>query len=606
MTKTLSLNEIQSSLYLRAKKRENFKSLSNLIESEENIIEAYKKIRKNKGSHTPGPDGRSIKDLDKETRGNIIRMVRYKLNNHKPGKVKRIYIPKANGSKRPLGIPNIIDRVTQQAVLQILDPICEANFYKGSYGFRPLRSATHAVADIYKKINLQKLHYAVSIDIEGFFDNVNHNKLIRQMWAMGIRDKKVLNMIKNTLKSEIVEPDGSIIKPDKGTPQGGVISPILSNIVLNELDWWIASQWEEIPTRHQYMGYKHKNGKRSKNPKYNALRKTNLKEIYIVRYADDFVILCRSYEDANKIAIATTDWLKERLKLSCNKSKTKVVSLKKDKFNFLGIDIGTVKKGNKYVVNSNLPADNIKRLKEKHKKLLVDIAHSSGNNRYLAIKRFNSSVMGVHNYYSMATNVAQAFLEVGEYQRRSLKSRRPYNRELSKTGKTELVHKNYSNSLQVRFLGGIPILPLSYIKHRKPMMFSSTLERYTKEGMEKLKTSDKLEMERWIEDTYVVYRSIEFNINRVSKWKAQRGLCSISRKELDPTNMEIHHILPVSLGGTDEYGNLVALHKDIHKLIHMTDTTKINKIIKKYKLKSAELKKVNRLRRKSQNENIVL
>ncbi len=137
--------------------------------------------------------------------------------------------------------------------MQILEPICEAKFYDRSNGFRPNRSVEHAIAQCYKMMQQQQLHYVVDIDIKGFFDNVNHNKLLKQIWSFGIRDKKLLKIIKTILKAPIQMPDDTIIKNDKGTPQGGILSPLLSNIVLNELDWWIASQWENVQYLKLYL-----------------------------------------------------------------------------------------------------------------------------------------------------------------------------------------------------------------------------------------------------------------------------------------------------------------------------------------------------------------
>ena len=127
---------------------------------------------------------------------------------------------------------------------------------------------------MYKAIQLQDLHFVVDIDIKGFFDNVKHGKLLKQMWTMGIRDKKLIKIISVMLKAEVAE----IGFPEKGTPQGGIISPLLSNIVLNELDWWIASQWEEMKTRHNYVSTIHQNGSLNKGSTFLALKKTNLKE----------------------------------------------------------------------------------------------------------------------------------------------------------------------------------------------------------------------------------------------------------------------------------------------------------------------------------------
>ena len=127
----------------------------------------------------------------------------------------------------------------------------------------------------------------VDIDIKGFFDNVNHGKLLKQMWTLGIRDKKLLSIISAMLKAEVA----GIGFPEKGTPQGGIISPLLSNIVLNELDWWVASQWEEFPTRRKYSVNYHSNGSANYGHKYEALRNgTRLKEVTCVRYADEFKV----------------------------------------------------------------------------------------------------------------------------------------------------------------------------------------------------------------------------------------------------------------------------------------------------------------------------
>jgi len=261
-------------LYKKSCKGNRFVNLMQYITAEQNILLAYRNIKKNKGSVTVGTDGLDIKFVEKMNIKKYIKYIQDKFNNYNPKSVRRVEIPKeGSDKKRSLGIPCIDDRIIQQCIKQILEPICEAKFHKHSYGFRPNWSTDHAIARSMILINRAQLHYVVDIDIRSFFDNVNHNKLKKQIWNLGIQDKSLLSIIGKILKSEIQ----GVGIPTKGTPQGGIISPLLSNIVLNELDWWISSQWETFQTNHNY----------AKWHKYRAMKTTNLKEVWLVRYADD-------------------------------------------------------------------------------------------------------------------------------------------------------------------------------------------------------------------------------------------------------------------------------------------------------------------------------
>ena len=133
-----------------------------------------------------------------------------------------------------------------------MEPICEARFSNNSYGFRPNRSVENAIAAIYRLMQRSGLYYVVEFDIKGFFDNVDHSKLIKQLWSLNIRDKELLYIIRRILKAPILMPDGHTEHPVKGTPQGGIISPLLANVVLNELDHWIESQWQCNPVTDNY------------------------------------------------------------------------------------------------------------------------------------------------------------------------------------------------------------------------------------------------------------------------------------------------------------------------------------------------------------------
>ena len=336
------MTETFDELYEKSKNGDSFDRLYDIITSRENILLAFRTIKTNKGSRTAGVDGRTIDDFKDYSEEGLVSFIQKRLLNYQPKKVRRVLIPKPNGDKRPLGIPSMSDRIIQQAFKQVIEPICEAQFYNHSYGFRPLRSTHHAMARVNSLININKLHYVVDVDIKGFFDNVNHTLLLKQLWNLGIKDRKVLRLISKMLKAEI-EGEG---KPTKGTPQGGILSPLLSNVVLNDLDKWVAGQWELFETEFKY---------KNNTDKCTLLRKTSeLKEGFIVRYADDFKILCRDWKTAQKWFNAVKLYLKERLKLEVSPKKSKVINLRKHKSEFLGFVIRTVKKGKKRVAYSNL------------------------------------------------------------------------------------------------------------------------------------------------------------------------------------------------------------------------------------------------------------
>lgn len=209
-------------LYQRSRDGGIFDSLMDLILSQDNILLAYRNIKANGGSYTAGTDNRNITDIGSMSPEKVRFIVTGSQHGYRPKPVRRKDIPKPNGKTRPLGIPCIWDRLIQQCIKQILEPICEAKFSNNSYGFRPNRSVEHAINRTYTMLQMMNLHYVIEFDIKGFFDNVNHSKLIRQIWSLGIRDRQLIFVIKRILTAPIRMPDGSTIIPDRGTPQGGL------------------------------------------------------------------------------------------------------------------------------------------------------------------------------------------------------------------------------------------------------------------------------------------------------------------------------------------------------------------------------------------------
>lgn len=596
------LQECFDDLYAKSKQGEVFTKLMDLISSEENIRLAYRNIKRNSGSYTSGTDNLNIKDIEKLFVEKLAEIIQRKLKFYKPKPVRRVEIPKPNGKTRPLGIPTIVDRLVQQCILQVLEPICEAKFHERSNGFRPNRSAENALAQCYKMIHRQHLYFVVDVDIKEFFDNVNHSKLIRQMWAMGIQDKQLICIIKQMLKAPIILPDGNKVFPTKGTPQGGILSPLLANIVLNELDWWISSQWENMTTHKEYKLPCASNGTENKGNIYSALRKSRLKEMYIVRYADDFKIFCRKRSDADKIFIAVKKWLKERLKLEISEEKSKVVNLKKHYSEFLGFKLKAVRKGGKVVVRSHMSDKTIKRVTEKLKEQIIKIEHSGERKSMgININKYNLMVLGIHNYYRYATAIGLDCSKIQFVINMVL-----YNRlrnVMTKSGQSGLsfITKRYGGSERLRYIYGAPICPIGYVQTKNPMYKKKKICKYTAEGREEIHKCLKFDESvmtvlHMLAKAVIPNRTIEYMDNRVSLYAAQFGKCAVTGKVLWIDEIHCHHKKPTSQGGTDEYNNLVIVHKDVHMLIHAVKSETIQVYLDKVKPDKSQLEKINKFR----------
>lgn len=596
------------SLYARSQQGETFTGLMDIILSRENILLAYRNIKTNTGSYTPGTDGLTIKDVGKLTPEEVVEKVKYIVSESKhgyrPKPVRRKDIPKPNGSLRPLGIPCIWDRLVQQCIKQVMEPICEAKFSDNSYGFRPDRSAENAVQKVYRLMQRSNLHYVVEFDIKGFFDNVNHPKLIRQIWAMGIHDKTLIWVIKRILKAPIKMPDGSIIIPEKGTPQGGIISPLLANIVLNELDNWIESQWQRNPVVYKYSHPIRFKGYEDHTAGYAAMKKTGLKEMFIVRYADDFRILCRTKSQANRTKVATTKWLKERLGLDVSEEKTKVVNVKRKYSEFLGFKIKVHWKGAKRVVKSRICDKARKRITKEFVNQVKMIARPKDDKMELeSTKRYNSMVLGIHNYYAIATDITVDLKDV-QWRVSRVITNRLHGGRLLREGRplTKVEQSKFGKSEQVRFIRGVkePIYPVGYVQHRKPMDKNRLICRYTEQG--RVLIHDNLQLNtsimRKLMKQPLKNRSAEYMDNRISLFSAQKGKCAVTGMEFTSIEeIHCHHKTPRNQGGSDKYENLILVSDQVHRLIHANKMETIQFYMKLLNLNSKQLNKVNELRK---------
>ena len=370
--------QLQRNLYLAAKKdkQRRFHALYDRIFRLDILWRAWKEVRENKGS--AGIDGITFEMIEEYGVEEYLLDIQEDLKNKKyrPKPVKRVYIPKPDGKQRPLGIPTIRDRIVQQACKIVIEPVFEANFLDSSYGFRPKRDAKQATEKVKKE--LYKNWYVVDADIQGYFDNINHEILLGLI-NRRISDRRVIKLCRQWLQAGVIE-NGKYYPTEKGSPQGGVISPLLANIYLHVLD----SYWEN----HKELGV-------------------------IVRYADDAVIVCRTRKDA-ELAFEHLKRIMIKLKLTLNPQKTKIVDMNKESFDFLGFryqKFGKTKSGRKlpYMMPSKKAMEKVKDAIR-----VITCRKSAYEGLEQKVEKLNPLIRGWRNYFQHG-NSTKRFKQLDEY-----------------------------------------------------------------------------------------------------------------------------------------------------------------------------------------------
>lgn len=337
------------------------------------LMKAWKQVKENKGSG--GIDGVTIDKYAMNEQENIFKLLeKLKKKEYKPTPVRRVYIPKKDGKKRPLGIPTLEDRIVQQALSNILSPKYEEHvFHPWSMGYRPHRGVDSALQVVIKNIE-EGRNWIYDCDIKGFFDNIPHKKLMRVLNKV-IADGTVLDLIWSWLKSGYME-NGKYYETKSGSPQGGVISPLLANIYLNELDWELHKE-----------------------------------KIHFVRYADDFLLFCETEEGIIRAGDIARSVI-ESLGLAVAMNKTKVINFKDDDFDFLGFHFKhwkRGKKGNNYY--SIVPTD--KSIKSFKKTIKDRTQRKWTKSKEEWIKDINPIIVGKTNYYLSVYKANRVFEEHG-------------------------------------------------------------------------------------------------------------------------------------------------------------------------------------------------
>lgn len=327
------------------------------VASASNLAQALLNVARNKGA--AGVDGRSVDEVVAAA-PRLLSYLRRELlaGTYRPGDIRRVWIPKPGGGQRGLGIPNVVDRWVQQAVLQVLQPIFEPTFHASSHGFRPGRGAQTAIDEATKYL-AEGFSITVDIDLSNFFDRVHHQRLLNRL-AQRVSDGRILKLVHRMLKAKVALPDGTRITTEEGAPQGGPLSPLLSNIVLDELDWELARR---------------------------GLR--------FVRYADDFGVFVRSERAGRRVLDSIRKFIEGRLRLVVNEEKSSVS--RPNDLTFLGFQLGKTPTGKVIVTPS-------KRTEERLDTRIRELTPRTwGQSVADCIEKVNSYLRGWFGYFRLCT-----------------------------------------------------------------------------------------------------------------------------------------------------------------------------------------------------------
>ena len=506
------------------------------------VLATWRITQRNQGKYTAGVDGIAIPKGDRNYQNQIRLQLKDQIDiGKRPDSIRRVYIPKPNGKKRPLGIPTLQDRIVQEVLRIAIEPIAEYHFSDNSFGFRPKRSCQDAVSMLQKFLaKSDRKNYVIEGDIKGCFDNINHKHIINTLkeWLI---PNWTIQIIERILKSGIFD-NGEIYDSDTGTPQGGVISPLLANIALTTLDDFCFQKYG----------------------RYNYLRGRKQKTNPIVRYADDFVIICKSEKAAKEIKSEIANHLLDTVGLTLSEEKTKITHITKG-FDFLGFNFRKYKE-----YNSNKGKLLIKPEKEKVVNLLKSCKETLTDNKSAeqssVIYLLNQKLIGWGMYYRQVCSKA-TFCEIDH--QIWWKSLRWAKRRHPNKSKTWVINRYYSShgNRATYFTDketNSEIFRLAEIPIERFVKITSGFRVYDK---------NPETIEYWNKRDYKnAYEQI-YSVKMRKLYKRQKGTCpycngQLTQRQILKTGLHVHHMKPRSLGGNEGYGNLRLLHDECHRELH--------------------------------------
>ena len=532
----LGIAQKQKDLALKAQEKPYHRigTLFPMICQKEWMLQAMWNVLHNQGAKTAGIDG-EIKARYYDAKTNIltqkaIRQVEeicrsLEDGTYRPKPVRRVYIPKANGKMRPIGIPTLIDRTVQEAIRMAIEPLYESDFLDCSYGFRPNRCTMDAVSVCTRMMQPRmKYYWVIEGDIKGCFDNVDH-KVLMKLLRRRISDRKLTDTIYKLLKAGY-EEEGVMYKTGIGTPQGGIISPLLANIYLHELDiWWRDNYY--CTSRHRF-----------------TRRKKGLANFMLVRYADDFIILSNGTKEATtEMKVEVANYLANELRLELSQEKTKVTHVD-DGFDFLGFHVRRFRKGKGVMIKPT--KGNIQRMRDKISGILSRKNHEASVVGVISV--LNRIIRGWTNYYRFV-NSAKVFNSLDYYL--GMKFQKWYRGKYRMPSRKGTVKAN-------EWMNDSSTISLIKFQHTK-------VKRYRW----KSHSNPYLDMDLKKRNLYPSgvsewYGKADRDADlRLECIKRDQGVCQICRRP--KINLIAHHVIPLSEGGEDSLDNLVTICKDCER-----------------------------------------
>lgn len=488
------------------------------------ILAVHRICEVNSGKHTAGVDGIAMPRDKGERHTMMIQLLNTIDITDTPSPIKRVFIPKPNGKKRPLGIPTIKDRIIQEIIRQSIEPICESHFNPCSHGFRPKRCCQDAIEDLFIKLARKNARrWIVEGDIEGCFDHIKHDHIISTLTKWGV-PIPITDIIKAMLKADIMK-DLSLTPSYEGTPQGGVISPMLANVALTALD-------KEVMERFGTQ----------MNP--------------IVRYADDFVVVALSERHAKSIK----SHIKEHLKaigLTLSDEKTHITEISKG-FDFLGFNIR--KYQDKLLIKPT--KENVQRVLSKMREIIKTSSHLTTT---ALVSKLNPIIRGWGNYYRFVIS-SQTFTHIDDKVWQMIRQW------------VRAKHSRLSPNLKERYFGRIGGSNQWVLRDKDTgaylqKMKSIRIKRFVKVRNDK-RVYDANDIKYWQRREYQnAMNSIYGSVTHMKLFKKQKGRCEwcsqhITDKQLQETKTHLHHVRPRSESGDNKLGNLRLVHADCHNSLH--------------------------------------